>query len=113
VRVNAIEKSFVGEFLFGEAAGGGREVVGSEKRKENREDFWIAVYENRVRVVGKTVGECEEERVWTAGADGSKCCFEELPANVEFYAVSSVGLCRAVRSAFFLHFLVKQTTPNA
>jgi len=35
VIVNTIEESFIGEFLFGEAAGGGGEVVGAEEREES------------------------------------------------------------------------------
>lgn len=68
--VDSVEDGLVGEFLLGEAVRGGGEVVGAEEREEDREDFWIPVYENRVRVVGVPVRESEEEGVWTAGPDG-------------------------------------------
>jgi len=45
------------------AAGSGGKVVGAEEREEDGEDLWVAVYENRVWVVGKMVRECEEERI--------------------------------------------------
>lgn len=101
--VNAVEVGFVGEFLLGEAEGGGREVVGAEEREENREDLWVAVYENRVRVVGRAVGKIVKKGVWTVGADSRERCLEELTANVELDAVTGVGLYGGVRSAFFFH----------
>lgn len=68
--VDSVEEGLVGEFLLGEAMRGGGEVVGAEKGEEDREDFRIPVYENRVRIVGVPVREGEEEGIWTAGPDG-------------------------------------------
>lgn len=48
LRLDAVVRGFIGEFLFGEPARSGGKAVRPEEREKYREDFRVAVYENRV-----------------------------------------------------------------
>lgn len=80
--VDAIEEGFVGEFVFGEAAGCGGEMGGAEEGKEDGEDFGVTVDEDGSWVLGAAVGEREEEGVWATGAESGARCLEQLAAYI-------------------------------